>query len=118
MGTMKLSYLHLLLDCDHLLSLAGDYLNALRRKEEEVDRLSRELEDTRASVVNTPLALQDLERHGDEHGMELSLVSSCIHIQDTGTVSDRYVELVGISHITQVRSLLELPANSSLRIWA
>ena len=102
----------------------------MRRKEEEVDRLSHELKDTRASLVNTPLALQDWERHGDKHGMELSLVSSCtpntqlsvngrsyvdidnvassscIHIQDIGIMSDRYVELVGIGHITQVRILL------------
>lgn len=40
-----------------------------------------------------------------------------IHIQDLGTVSNMYVELVGISHITQVRSLLELPADSSLQMW-
>ncbi len=30
---------------------------------------------------------------------------------------DRYVELVGIGHITQVRIFLELPADSSLQIW-
>ena len=65
---MKLSYLHLLSDCDHLLSLARDYIDALRRKEEEFDRLSHKLEDTRASLVNNPLALQDLERHAGEHG--------------------------------------------------
>ena len=66
MGMMKLSYLHLLSDHNHLLSLVRDYTDALRTKEEEVDRLSCELEDTRASLVNTPLALQDLERHGGE----------------------------------------------------
>ena len=54
MGMMKLSYLNLLSHHDHLLSLVGDYTNALRRKEEEVDRLSRKLEDTRACLVNTP----------------------------------------------------------------
>ena len=72
MGMMKLSYLHLLSDHDHLLILVGDYIDTLRRKEEEVDWLSRELEETQASLVNTPLALQDLEKHGGEHDIELS----------------------------------------------
>ena len=91
MGTMKLSYLHLLSDRDHLLSLAGDYTDALRRKEEEVDRLSRELEDTQASLVNTPLALQDLEKHGGEHGVELSLVSSCTSNTQLSAIGGSYV---------------------------
>ena len=91
MGMMKFSYLHLLSDHDHLLSLARDYIDALRRKEEEVDTLSCELEDTQASLVNTPLALQDSERHGDEHGVELSLVSSCTFDTQLSTTSGSYV---------------------------
>ena len=61
---MKVSYTHLLSDRDHLLNLAGIYSDALKKKEEEVDRLSHELEDTRNSLVCTQLALQDSERRG------------------------------------------------------
>ena len=53
MEAMKVSYTHLLSDRDHLLNLAGIYSDALKKKEEEVDRLSHELEDTRNSLVCT-----------------------------------------------------------------
>ncbi len=53
MEAMKVSFLYLFLDRNHLFNLAGIYLDALKRKEEEVDRLSHELDDTRNSLVCT-----------------------------------------------------------------
>ena len=50
----------------------GIYLDALKTKEEEVDRFSHELEDTQNSLVCTQLALQDSKRHVDELCLELS----------------------------------------------
>ena len=54
---MKVSYTHLFSNRDHLLNLARNYSDALKKKEEEVDRLSHELEDTQNSLVCTQLAL-------------------------------------------------------------
>ena len=139
---MKVSFLYLLSDCDHLFNLVGIYLDALKRKEEEVDWLSHELEDTRNSLVCTQLALQDSERHVDELCLELSsgqelmhmagtrlsfivrshvdddMSMSSIHILDSEIVMgivDKCVRSVGIFHITQVRSLLEFLVD--LRSW-
>ncbi|KAH9322813.1 hypothetical protein KI387_017452, partial [Taxus chinensis] len=136
MGTMKTNYLHLLSDRDHLLNLAEVYSDALRRKEEEVDKLSQELEVTRDSLVSTQLALQDSESHVDELFLELSLArdslcisetqssmaakahvedssmsSSSIHIQDTGAVPcvlERHEESV------RERYMIELSISFSL----
>ena len=41
--------------------------------------------------MNTPLALQDLERHGDEHGTKLSLVSSCTPDTQLSATGGSYV---------------------------
>ena len=73
------------------------------------------------------------ERHVDELHLEVSSVQELAHVAGTQfsftvrshipdsdivmSTVDRYVELVGINHTTQVRSLLELPADSSLRMW-
>ena len=124
---MKVSYTHLLSDRDHLLNLARIYLDALKKKEEEVDQLSHELEDTRNSLVCTQLALQDSERHVNELCLEVSSVQglahmavtqlsftvrsnvdddmsmSSIHTSDSEIVMgtmDRCVKSVGIVHIT------------------
>ncbi|KAH9329864.1 hypothetical protein KI387_001972, partial [Taxus chinensis] len=136
MGTMKTNYLHLHSNRDHLLNLAEVYSDALRRKEEEVDKLSQELEVTRDSLVSTQLALQDSESHVDELCLELSLArdslcisetqssmaakahvedssmsSSSIHIQDTGAVPcalERHEESV------RERYMIELSISFSL----
>ena len=57
MEAMKVSYTHLLSDRDHLLNLVGIYLDALKKKEEEVEWLSHELEDIQNSLVCAQLAL-------------------------------------------------------------
>ena len=46
MEAMKVSFLYLLLVHNHLFNLARIYLDAFKRKEELVDQLSHELEDT------------------------------------------------------------------------
>lgn len=81
MEAMKVSYIHLLSDRDHLLNLAGIYLDAL--KKEEVDRLSHELEDTWNFLVCIQLALQDSERHVDELCLEVSSVRELARIAGT-----------------------------------
>ena len=74
MEEMKVSYIHLLSDRDHLFNLVGIYLDALKRKEEEDGQLSHGLEDTQNSLVCTQLALQDSKRHVDELCLKMSLV--------------------------------------------
>lgn len=75
---MKSNYLHLS-DCDHLLNLVEIYSDALRRKEDEVDKLSHELKVSSDSLTSTQIALQESEIHVDELCLELSLArcSSC-----------------------------------------
>ena len=80
---MKVSYIHLFSDRDHLLNLAGIYLDALKKKEEEIDQFSHELEDTRNSLVCTQLALQDSEGHVDERCLEVSPVRELARIAGT-----------------------------------
>jgi hypothetical protein len=56
---MKNNYLHLLSDRDHLLTLDEMYYGALKGKEEEVDKLTHELEITQDSLKSTQKALQE-----------------------------------------------------------
>lgn len=73
---MKNNYLQLLSNRDHLLMLEGIYYDALKRKEEEDDELTHELEVTMNSLRSTQIALQESETRIDEFTVELILVQS------------------------------------------
>lgn len=142
--TVNSNYLHLLLDRHHLLNLIEIYLDALRRKEDEVDKLSHELKASSDSLRMTRKTLKESEIHVEELCLELSLArcSSCsteaqssmassaqdeqssvrsprVHIQDIGAVPlllDRQEELVGDGCIVLdiERSLIKLLIDFSL----
>ena len=59
----------------------------------------------------------EVEASSTSHDLSRQLKVCEDSIVTTLSHHDRYVELVGIGHITQVKIFLELPANSSLRIW-
>jgi hypothetical protein len=71
---MKSNYLHLLSDRDHLLMLGEMYHDALKGKEEEVDRLTQELEITQDSLKSSQKALQESEMQVEHLCVELSWV--------------------------------------------
>lgn len=71
---VKSNYQHLLEDRDHLLTLDEIYVNTLRRKEDEMDKLTLELKDTKDSLKSTQKALRESEELVDELFWELSMV--------------------------------------------
>ncbi|GLJ07341.1 hypothetical protein SUGI_0064810 [Cryptomeria japonica] len=82
MGTMKMNYLHLLSDRDHLLNLVEVYSNALRRKE-EIDELCLQLSMT----------------HSSSHKAEKTIASSSvIHEHDVRTFEIKQI-IKGIEEI-------------------
>jgi len=68
------NYLHLLSNRDHLLILGDMYQDALKEKEEEVDRLIQELEITQDSLKSVQKALQESEMRVEQLCVELSWV--------------------------------------------
>ena len=72
---VKSNYLHLLSHRDYLLMLEI-YFDALKGKEEEVEKLTHELQVTRDSLKNTQMALQKSKIQVDELSVELSLAHS------------------------------------------
>lgn len=98
MGALKTNYLHLLSDHDHLLNLVVVYSDALRRKEDEVDKLTHKLMVSSDSLRSTQLALQDFESHIDELFLELSLTrdSLCIVKAQSSMASKTHVEDSGM----------------------
>jgi hypothetical protein len=58
---MKSNYLHLLFDRCYLLMLGDIYHDALKGKEEEVDRVTQELEITQDYLKSMQKALQELD---------------------------------------------------------
>lgn len=73
---VKTNFLHLLSDRDHLLQLNEIYFDALRRKEDEADKLTYKLKATMDSLKSTQMALQELENQVDELCLELRLTHS------------------------------------------
>lgn len=92
---MKSNFLLLLSDRDHLLQLNEIYFNALRRKEDEVDKLTYELKVAMDSVKNTQMALQESENQVDELCLKLSLTHLSI-IQE-----GNYAKIVDIKQIVE-----------------
>jgi hypothetical protein len=80
---MKSNYLHLLSDRDHLLMLDEIYFDALKGKEEEVDKLTHGLKVTKDSLKSTQMALQESEIQVDELCVELSLAHSSSSTAET-----------------------------------
>jgi hypothetical protein len=69
---IKSNYLHLLSDRDHLLMLREMYQDALKVKEEEVDRLTQELAITHDSLKSMQRALQELGMQVEHLCVDLS----------------------------------------------
>ena len=59
MANMKESYMNLLSDRDHLLMMADMYHSALKKEEEESERLTNKLEITSELLKSTQSLLQD-----------------------------------------------------------
>ena len=60
---MKESYLNLLSDMDNLFMVADMYHNALKKEEEESDRLNHELEIISNSLKSTQRSLRESKLH-------------------------------------------------------
>ena len=60
---MKERYVNLLSDRDHLLMVAEVYHRALKKEEDESDRLTNELEITNNSLKSTQRSLQESKLH-------------------------------------------------------
>ena len=59
MAKMKENYMNLLSDRDHLLMMVEMYHSALKKEEEESDRLTHELDITNNSLKTTKISLQE-----------------------------------------------------------
>ena len=59
MEKMKENYMKLLYDIDNLLMMVGMYHSALKKGEEESDRLTHELEITSNSLKSTQISLHE-----------------------------------------------------------
>jgi hypothetical protein len=75
MVVTRCNYPHLLVDRDYLLAVGGMYHGALEGKDNEVDRLTRELVNTHNSLESTQMVLQIYELRVVKLQEELSQAS-------------------------------------------
>ena len=91
---MKESYVNLLSDRDHLFMVAKMYHNALKKEEEESDRLTHELEIISNSLKRTQKYLQEskLQNYQIQKELRMSHLSCCMEGDVLGIVEEFLVE--------------------------
>lgn len=109
MKSLKSDYLCLLSDRDYILKVAENYVGQLREKENEVNKLNRELKDAREALDNTRVVLHETKK--------LIVVTNQSREQENKERHEFFQEVIKeLDSIRQIYDLDSCPNKSSNKI--